>query len=80
MKIACIRFTVWTTDVMVRTRQALIWKLRAAKVRPFGRQGNTVQMRLNSGNNFCEIWEADRTTVYPDALCPSSERRLGILS
>jgi hypothetical protein len=36
MEIACIRSTVRTTAVMVRTRQALIWKLRAAKVQPFG--------------------------------------------
>jgi hypothetical protein len=34
MKIACIRSTVRTTDVMVWTCQALIWKLCAAKVRP----------------------------------------------
>jgi hypothetical protein len=36
MKIVSIKFTVRTTDVMVRTRQALIWKLRAPKVRPSG--------------------------------------------
>jgi hypothetical protein len=55
MEIACIRFIVRTTYVMVRTRQALIWKLRAAKVRPSGQQGNTVRTRLNSRKNFCEI-------------------------
>jgi hypothetical protein len=37
MKIAFIRSTVWMIDVMVRTRQALIWKLRAAKMRLSGR-------------------------------------------
>jgi hypothetical protein len=37
MEIACIRSTVWMIDVMVRTRQALIWKLHAAKVLPSGR-------------------------------------------
>jgi hypothetical protein len=42
MEIACIRFTIQTTDVMVRTCQALIWKLHAARVRLSGRQGNTV--------------------------------------
>jgi hypothetical protein len=42
MEIACIRFTVRMTDVMVRKHEALIWKLHTAKVRPSGRQGNTV--------------------------------------
>jgi hypothetical protein len=36
MEIAYIRSTVRTTDVMVQTRQDLIWKLRAAKVQPSG--------------------------------------------
>jgi hypothetical protein len=36
-EIECIKFTVWMTEVMVRTRQALIWKLHAAKVRLSGR-------------------------------------------
>jgi hypothetical protein len=37
MEIACIRSTIRTTAVMVRTLQALIWKLHVAKVRPSGR-------------------------------------------
>jgi hypothetical protein len=37
MEIACIRFITRTKDVIVRTRQALIWKLRAAKRRSSGR-------------------------------------------
>jgi hypothetical protein len=37
IEFACIRSTVRTTYPMVRTRQALIWKLHAAKVRPSGR-------------------------------------------
>jgi hypothetical protein len=57
MEIACIRSTVRTIIPMVRTGKALIWKLRAVKVRPSGRQGNTVQTRLNSGKNFSEILE-----------------------
>jgi hypothetical protein len=69
MEISCIRFIVQTTNVMVRTRQALIWKLRAAKVQPFGQQDNTVRTQLNSGKNFCEFWKADRTVVRPDPLC-----------
>jgi hypothetical protein len=40
--------------------------LRAAKVRPSGRQGNTIQMRLNSGMKFCQIWKADHTIFSPD--------------
>jgi hypothetical protein len=42
MEIACIRSTVRRIIPMVRTCEALIWKLRAAKVQPSGRQGNTV--------------------------------------
>jgi hypothetical protein len=37
MEIVCISFTVRTSAFMVRTLQALIWKLRAAKVQPSGR-------------------------------------------
>jgi hypothetical protein len=37
MEIACISSTVRTSDFMVRTLIALIWKLRAAKVQPSGR-------------------------------------------
>jgi hypothetical protein len=48
MEIASSKFTVRTTDVMVRTSQALIWKLRVAKVRPSG----------NSEKNFYEILES----------------------
>jgi hypothetical protein len=80
MKIACIRSTIRTTCSMVQTREALIWKLCVAKVRPSGRQGNIVRTRLNSGKNFCEIWKADRIVVRPDALCLSSGWRLGFSS
>jgi hypothetical protein len=80
MEIVCIRFTVRTIDAMVRTCEALIWKLYAAKVRPSRLQGNTVQMRLNSGKNFYEIWKADRTIVCLDALCLPSKWHLGISS
>jgi hypothetical protein len=37
MEIACIRTTVWTTIFLVQTREAFIWKLLAADVRPFVR-------------------------------------------
>jgi hypothetical protein len=36
MEIGCIKSTVRTTIPLVRTREALVWKLLAAKVRPFG--------------------------------------------
>jgi len=52
MEIACIRSTIQTTNPMIQTREALIWKLREAKVRPSGQQGYTVRTRLNSGKNF----------------------------
>jgi hypothetical protein len=58
MKIACIRSTVQTTIPLVRTREALIWKMCAAKVRPSRRQGNTVRKRLKSGKNFSKILES----------------------
>jgi hypothetical protein len=51
MEIACIRSTVWT-------RKALLWKLRAAKVRPSRRQGNTVRTWLKSGQNLNKIFES----------------------
>jgi hypothetical protein len=37
MEIACIKSTVRTTIPLVRMREALVWKLLAAEVRPFGR-------------------------------------------
>jgi hypothetical protein len=37
MKIVCINSTIWTASFMVRTLQALIWKLCAAKVQSSGR-------------------------------------------
>jgi hypothetical protein len=37
MELTCIKITVWTADVMVRTCQALIWKLHGAKMRSFER-------------------------------------------
>jgi len=80
MEIAYIRFIIRTTVFMVRTRQALIWKLCAAEVRPSGRQGNTVWTWLNSGKNLYEIWKADRTVVCSDALCLLSGRGLSFSS
>jgi hypothetical protein len=42
MEIACIWSTVRKTNPLVRMHEALIWKLRAAKVRSSWRQGNTI--------------------------------------
>jgi hypothetical protein len=58
MEIACNRSTVQTTIPLVWMREALIWKLRAAEVRPSRRQDNTVRTRLKSGKNFSEIVES----------------------
>jgi hypothetical protein len=45
MEIACINSIVQTTSFMVRTLQALIWKLRTAKVQPSGR--NSIKERIS---------------------------------
>jgi hypothetical protein len=58
MEIACI----WST---VRMREAFVWKLRAAKVRSSGRQGNIVPTRLKSGKNFSKFLESQSHS------CPS---------
>jgi hypothetical protein len=55
---ASIRSTFRTTIPLVWTGEALIWKLRATKVRSSGRQGTTVQTRLKLGKNFSEILES----------------------
>jgi hypothetical protein len=55
MEIACIKSTVRTTIPPVRTRGAFIWKLLAVDVRPSGRQGTTVRMRLRNRKNFSKI-------------------------
>jgi hypothetical protein len=41
---------------MVWMREASIWKLLAAEVRPSERQGTTVRTRLISGKIFSEIF------------------------
>jgi len=48
MEIACIRLAVWTTILPVRTREASIWKLLVANVRPSERQGIIVRTRLSN--------------------------------
>jgi hypothetical protein len=58
METACIRSTVRTTIPLVRTHEALVWKLLTAEVRPSGRQGNTIWTQLKSGKNFSEILES----------------------
>jgi hypothetical protein len=69
MEIACIRTTVRTTIPLVRTREALVWKLLAAKVRSSGRQDTTVRTHLKNKKEFQRNFQkADRTVVRPDAL------------
>jgi hypothetical protein len=64
MEIAWIRSAVRMTILLVRIREASLWKLLEADVRPFGKQGTTVRTRLISGKNFSEILEQiDRTVV-----------------
>jgi hypothetical protein len=58
MEIACIKSTIRITIPLVRMREASIWKLRAAEVRPSGQQGNTVRTRLKSRKNFSKILES----------------------
>jgi hypothetical protein len=58
MKIACIKSTVLMTIPLVWMREALIWKLHAAEVRPSGRHCTTVRTWLKSGKNFSEILES----------------------
>jgi hypothetical protein len=67
IEIACIRSTVRTTILLVRTREGSIWKLLVANVRPSGRQGNTVRMRLSNRKDFQRnFWNFGRTVVHPD--------------
>jgi hypothetical protein len=71
MEIACIRSTVRTTILLVRTRKASIWKLLAANVRPSGRQGYTVWTHscLSNRKDFQRnFWNFDRTVVCSDGL------------
>jgi hypothetical protein len=41
---------------LVQTREALVWKLLAVKVRSSGQQGTIVRTRLKPGKNFSEIF------------------------
>jgi len=87
MEIVCIRSTVLTTTPLVRTREALVWKLLAAKVRPSGRQSTNVwpigHHRLDVAQIWKEFqrnfWKANRTVVRPDALWLPSGWGLGFI-
>jgi len=56
MEIACIWSIVRTTIPLVRTREAFIWKLLVADVRPSRWQGNTVRTRVSNRKDFSEIF------------------------
>jgi hypothetical protein len=69
MEIACIRSPVRTINLLARTREAFIWKLLAADVRPSGRQGNTVRTRLSNRKDFQRNFRNfGRTVVRPSCL------------
>jgi hypothetical protein len=69
MESACIKSTIRTIISFVRTREAFIWKLLAAEVRPSGQQGSTVRTRLKSRKEFQRNSQTiDLTVVRPD--CP----------
>jgi hypothetical protein len=73
MEIACIRSTVRTTIPLIRTHEALVWKLLAAEVRPSGQQGTTIWTRLKSRKNFSEIFGkpiAQLSVQTPYDYCP----------
>jgi hypothetical protein len=79
MEIACIKFTVWTTNIMVRTHQASIWKLRATVLTTGQHRQDMAQFRkefqrnLESRSNSClsgRLMSTVRTTpkyFKPDA-------------
>jgi hypothetical protein len=48
MEIACIKSTVRPIFPLVWTREAFIWKLLAADLRPSGRQGTTIRTWLRN--------------------------------
>jgi len=67
MEIACIKPTVRTIILLVRTSEAFIRKLLAADVRPSGRQGTTVRTQLKNRKEFLRnSWTIDRTVVLLD--------------
>jgi len=61
LEIACIRSTVRMTIHLVRTREALVWKLLEWK----SDLPDVAQIKKEFQRNF---WKADRTVVCPDAL------------
>jgi hypothetical protein len=56
MESAWIKSTIRTTILLLRTCEAVVWKLLAAEVRPSRRQGITVRTQLKTGKNFSEIF------------------------
>jgi hypothetical protein len=57
MEIACIRSAVRVTILLVQMREAYIWKLLAADVRPSERHVTTVRTWLVSGKIFSKIFK-----------------------
>jgi hypothetical protein len=60
---------------LVRTREALIWKLLAAEVLPSRRHGNILRTKLKSGKTFYEIFGKPIAQLFvwtPYDHCPGS--------
>jgi hypothetical protein len=55
MEIACIRSTIQTTIPLVRTRETLIWKLRAAEVRLSKRCSYQERISANFGKPIAQL-------------------------
>jgi hypothetical protein len=66
MEIVCIRSTIRTTYAMVQTHQALIWKLRAAKVRSSGRGSIQERISANFGKPIAQLFVRTPYVYCPD--------------
>jgi hypothetical protein len=67
MEIACIKINCQNDHPLVRTREALIWKLLAKEVPPSRRQGTTVRTWLKNRREFQRnSREVDHTVVHLD--------------
>jgi hypothetical protein len=75
MEIACIRSTDRMPILLVRTREASIWKLLATDVRPSGWQCLNVWTWLSNRKDLQRnFWNFGRTVVRPNGLWPPSRR------
>jgi hypothetical protein len=69
MEFTSIKSTVRTIIPLVQTREAFLWKLLAADVQSFGRQGTTVRTPLRNREELQRNSRTiDCTVVLPDGL------------